>query len=87
MWSAGTCVKTSGPRSCKVMVDGVVHRRYCRQLVRTGEPKLSAPAAPELDIDIQPAVPADKQAADQSQSAEPVQQAEPEEMPDEEAPR
>ena len=86
MWSAGTCVKTSGPRSYKVKVDGVIYCRNRRQLIRTGEPEPSAPAASEPEVNIQPTVPADKQAADQSPSAEPAQQAEPAEKPVEEAP-
>ena len=87
MSSAGTCVKNSGPRSYRVKMDGVVYRRNRRQLIRTGEPEPSGPAAPEPEVDTQPTVPADEQAAYHSPSAEPVQQAEPAEMPVEEAPR
>ena len=87
MWSAGPCVKTSGPKSYKVKVDGVVYCRNRRQLILTGEPEPSAPSAPEPEVVIQPTVPADEQVADQSPSAEPVQQAEPAEMPVEKAPR
>ena len=79
--------ETSGPGSYKVKVDGVVYRQNCRQLIRTGEPEPSAPAASEAEVHIQPTLPADKQAADLSPSAEPVQQAEPAEKPVEEAPR
>ena len=87
MLSARTFVKTSGPRSYKVKVDGVVYHRNRRQHIRTGESKPSAPATPEPEVSIQPTVPADRQAADQSPSAEPVQQPEPAEMPVEEARR
>ena len=80
VWSSGTCVKTSGPRSYKVKVDGVVYHQNRRQLIWTVEPKPSTPAAPEPEVAIKPTVRVDKQAQDQSPSAEPVQQEEAAEM-------
>ena len=85
-WSAGTCLRTSGPRSYKVEVDGVVYRRNRRQLIRTSEPEPSAPATlepePESNLEKAPTVPVPVS----QQAAEPTPQAEAMKLPVE-APR
>ena len=80
-WSAGTCHRTSGPRSYKVEVDGVVYRRNRRQLIRTSEPEPSAPATlepePESNLEKAPTVPVPVS----QQAAEPTPQAEAMKLP------
>ena len=77
----------AGRRSYKVEVDGVVYRRNRRQLIRTSEPKPSAPATLEPEPESNPEkAPTTVPVPVSQQGAEPTPQAEAMKLPVE-APR
>ena len=80
-WSAGTCVKTSGPRSYMVEVEGATFRRNRRQLVKTSEPATAPCPYPEPEpepvVDATPAQPPVSPDSEASPSETPLSPAAP----------
>ena len=53
-WTTGTCLKTAGPRSYEVQVDGRTYRRNRRQLIQVDkDPPTEEPITPSHESEVQ----------------------------------